>query len=122
MIEKSKQGACLIKMLSNNSTVLSVANISLTVDTLVNLVNSKAFATEMSQFLRIVSGLLTSSSRTTSDPKFWRVQRLEANGDIDITVVSLEVKYSDSSAGREANSAVLNIDLLRYGVPGYLVN
>lgn len=127
VIEKAKQGTCLITQLSNNWTVLSVANFSLMFGTLVNLVNSKAFATDMSQFLRIVSGSLT-SSRTTSERKFWRVQRLESNGDIEITVVSLEVKYSESGSavgsfnvGRESNTAVLNIDLLQYGVPGDMV-
>lgn len=63
VIEKAKQGACLITQLSNNWTVLSVANFSLMFGTLVNLVNSKAFTTTMSQFLRIVGDSLASSGQ-----------------------------------------------------------
>lgn len=128
--EKAKEGACLIKQRSSNSTTLSMANFGIVMDTLVNLVNSKAFALEMSSFLRILCGSV-SSSRTSAERKFWRVQRMVSNGDIEISIVALEVVcdnmptvglLNNMSLGAGISSVELKIDMLQYGVPGDLVS
>jgi hypothetical protein len=124
--DKAREGACLINHCSSNSTYLSTANLGVITDALENLVNSKAFALEIANFLRILCDSLSSNKRS-AERKFWWVQRrIKSNGDVEISIVSVEALADTNMPGSQTigtgtGSLELKIDVLQYGVPGELV-
>jgi hypothetical protein len=142
--EQSRQGKCAMQQLIQTSHDLSVSNLGMTVDAIINLVNSKSYVLEVSQFLESLLASFTTTLTDNTSPhpvhrghaptfshghdRFWKVQQTEMNGDFKVVVVSLVaavVKCSASTAEdiAPAKTCCLNlkVDLLGYVVPGELV-
>jgi hypothetical protein len=130
--ENAKEGNCLVTLVSRNAIVLSMQNLAVTYSILSEQLAVKAFVIEMSDYLKAVAGSV-GTTRTFPQCKPWRVPTIHSSGDIEISVLSLELlPGADKTTGQDhsdfhmldtATKAVeLRVDTLIYGIPGEYIS
>lgn len=116
---KCAEGLCVLTLKTiSDCDCVDIQSIGVTVNNLLNLVNSKAYAREMSKFLQQVVCCLSSDGRPNPGSvlqKFWKCHQIDSNGDIDITIVCIDVKFGSN------DKPSLKTGMLKIGVPRELV-